>query len=214
MEQVPVNRTALLSRRTRLDLAHRGLDLLERKRDRLMEEFRRAAQQALAEAGQLDRTAAAGRRALADAEIADGPEAVGSAALAARRDLALSARPSSVMGVRIADIEFEALGRPRFGRGYTAGGSSPHIDAAAAGFEAIIEQTLRLAAQEVRLRRLSEEIGRTTRRVNALDTVIIPRLRQEIARIASQMEERERQDRFRLKRFKKRRPGFRSGVAR
>jgi V/A-type H+-transporting ATPase subunit D len=204
MEQIAVTRSELLARRGRLSLARRGRDLLEQKRDQLMDEFRNAAQRVLSEAGGLDRTAAAGRRALAYAEAADGPEAVRSAGLAARRELELSARPATVSGVRIAQIEFAPVGRPRLGRGYTAAGSSPHVDRAAEAFEAVVEQTLRLAVEEVRLRRISEEIGKATRRVNALERVVIPRLEAEIRMIASQMEERERHDRFRLKRLKDR----------
>ena len=204
MEQVPITRSALLARRSRLDLAKRGLELLERKRDRLLVQFREAARQVLVEAGELDRAVGAGRRALAAAEVADGPEFVGSSALAARRDLALSARPVTVMGVRMAEIDFEPVGRPRMGRGYTATGSSPHIDEAAAAFETVAEQTLRVAAYEVLIRRLSEEIRKTSRRVNALEIAVIPALESEIGRIGSHIEERERQDRYRLKRIKDR----------
>lgn len=204
MEQIAVTRSEFLARRGRLDLARRGRDLLEQKRDQLMDEFRSAARRVLSEAGSLDRTASAGRRALAFAEAADGPDAVRSAGLAARRELELSARPATVSGVRIAQIEFGPVGRPRLARGYTAAGSSPHVDRTAEAFEAIVEQTLRLAVEEVRLRRISEEIGKATRRVNALERVVIPRLESQIRLIASQMDERERHDRFRLKRLKDR----------
>jgi V/A-type H+-transporting ATPase subunit D len=204
MEQVSATRSELLARRARLELARRGRVLLEEKRDQLMLEFRKAADLVLAEAGQLDRISAAGRRALAFAEAADGPEVVRSAALAARREVGLVARPDVVAGVRIAAIDFEPIGRGRFARGYTAGGSSAHIDAVAAEFEAVVEQLLRLAAYEVRLRRLSEEIGITNRRVNALGTVVIPRLERETRLILSRLEERERQQIYRLKRIKER----------
>lgn len=204
MEQIAVTRSELLARRGRLGLARRGRDLLEQKRDQLMGEFRAAAERVLFEADSLDRSAAAGRRSLAFAEAADGPEAIRSAGLAARRDLELTARPATVSGVRIAQIEFAPVGRPRLGRGYTLAGSSPHVDRAAEDFEAVVEQTLTLAAEEVRLRRISEEIGKATRRANALERVVIPRLEDEIRMIASQMEERERHDRFRLKRLKDR----------
>jgi V/A-type H+-transporting ATPase subunit D len=51
---------------------------------------------------------------------------------------------------------------------------------------------LELATGELRLRRLVDEIGRTTRRVNALETVVIPRLESERARIQAILDERER----------------------
>lgn len=204
MEQVSATRSELLARRARLELARRGRALLEKKRDQLLLEFRRAADLVLAEAGLLGQISASGRHALALAETAEGPEAVRSAALAARREIGLAARPVVVAGVQIAEIEFDPVGRGRFARGYTAAGSSAHIDAVAEEFEAIIEQLLRLAAYEVRLRRLSQEIGITNRRVNALDTVVIPQLESETRLILSRLEERERQEIYRLKRIKER----------
>ena len=44
----------------------------------------------------------------------------------------------------------------------------------------------------------------TTRRVNALDEMIIPEITHKIRRISTVLEEREREDIYRLKRFKKR----------
>ena len=56
-----------------------------------------------------------------------------------------------------------------------------------------------------KLQKLIDEIGTTTRRSNALEHVVIPRLRRELKQIQSALDERERQDRFRLKRIKARR---------
>ena len=47
MDQIAVTRSELLARRGRLELARRGRDLLEQKRDQLMGEFRRAARRVL-----------------------------------------------------------------------------------------------------------------------------------------------------------------------
>ena len=204
MEQVTATRSELLARRARLDLATRGRVLLEQKRDQLMSEFRKAANFVLEEAVELDGISAEARRALALAEVALTPEYVRSAAETARRDIHLTARPDVIAGVRIADIEFDSVGRGRFARGLPAAGGAAHIDEAAAGYEAVIEQLLRVAAYEMRLRRLSEEIGTTNRRVNALATFVIPRLEQETRLIRSRLEERERQEIYRLKRIKER----------
>lgn len=204
MEQVSTTRSELLARRARLELARRGRVLLEEKRSQLLLEFHRAADNVIAEAGRLDEVAASARRALALAEVAEGPEAVRSVALVARREIGLVARPVVVAGVHVAEIEFEPIGRGRFARGYTAGGSSAHIDEAASEFEAATEQLLRLAVYEVRLRRLSQEIGITNRRVNALVLVVIPQLESETRLISSRLEERERQEIYRLKRIRRR----------
>lgn len=202
MEQVTATRSELLARRSRLEFARRGRDLLENKRDQLMTEFRKVADLVLSGEGTLDRAAAAARRALASAEALDGPDAVASAATIGATGITVSARPVFIMGVRIADIEYEPVRRSVLDRGYGLTGTSARIDLTAERFETELELVLELAATELRLRRLVDEIGITTRRVNALENIVIPQLERETAGIQSILEEREREDRFRLKRAK------------
>lgn len=202
MEQVSATRTELLARRAQTNLAVQGRDLLNEKRDQLLEEFRRVADVVLGGTDALERSAAEGRRLLAIAEASDGPEAVLSAAVATRGEIPLEASTTSIMGVRIARIDHHPVGRSRTGRGYSLTGTGPRIDAVAEAYEAQLELILEVATTELRLRRLAEEIGKTTRRVNALEFVVIPRLIGERKWIQSVLEERERQDHFRLKRVK------------
>lgn len=202
MEGVTATRSNLLERRARLDLARRGRNLLEEKRDQLMELFREIAENVLAGHDALEDAAADARVKLALAECHDGPGLVRAAGSVGRSEVELDARTTTVMGVRIAEIESSPLGRARSERGYALAATTPHIDAAAEAFEAELELILELATREVRLRRLVDEIATTTRRVNALEFVVVPRLRAEAASIQSVLDERERQDRFRLKRVK------------
>jgi len=78
--------------------------------------------------------------------------------------------------------------------------TSVTIDEAAAAFEAEVDSIIQLAESELRLVRLAAEIQRTSRRVNALEHVFIPRLVAERDYIQMALDERERADRFRLKR--------------
>ncbi len=55
---------------------------------------------------------------------------------------------------------------------------------------------------EARVRRLAAEIRRTSSRVSALRTRVVPALEAEVRAIALALEQREREDRFRLKRVK------------
>lgn len=202
MDQVTATRSELLAHRSRLELARRGRDLLEDKRDQLMKEFRNVADLVLSGEGALERAAAAARVALATAESFDGPDSVRSASAVRSPGITVHARPVYIMGVRIADIDYPPVVRSAIDRGYGLTGSSSRIDRAAELFEAELELALELAARELRLRRLVEEIGATTRRVNALENIVIPQLVGETVRIESILDERERQDRFRLKRAK------------
>ena len=202
MEQVTATRSELLARKSQLELARRGRNLLEDKRDQLMKEFRKVADLVLSGEGALERAAGAARRARALAEAFDGPDAVRSAAGVGATGIPLDARPVYIMGVRIADIEYEPVRRSILNRGYGLTGTSSRIDRAADMFETELELALELAGRELRLRRLVDEIATTTRRVNALENIVIPQLQRETGLIQSILDERERQDRFRLKRAK------------
>ncbi len=202
MEQLTATRSELLARKSQLELARRGRDLLEDKRDQLMKEFRKVADLVLSGEGALERAAGAARRALIYADAFDGPDLVRSAATVGAVGIPLDARPIYIMGVRIADIEYDPVRRSVLNRGYGLTGTSARIDRAAEMFETELELALELAGRELRLRRLVEEIATTTRRVNALENIVIPQLERETNMIQSILDERERQDRFRLKRAK------------
>ena len=140
--------------------------------------------------------------ALALAEAIDGPEAVLSAAFAASGQMMLEVSGANIMGVPVPVIEQKSVARGPLGRGYSFPGVSSRIDRAAEAFEVQVDLIIELATSEMRLRRLAVEIGRTTRRVNALDNVLIPRLEEERNYVEMVLEERAREDLFRLKRVK------------
>jgi V/A-type H+-transporting ATPase subunit D len=64
---------------------------------------------------------------------------------------------------------------------------------------------LRIASRELHLARLGEEIQETSRRINALEQLLLPGLVAEAGRIESALDERDREDTVRLKRFRARR---------
>ncbi|ACL11315.1 V-type ATP synthase subunit D [Desulfurococcus amylolyticus] len=65
-----------------------------------------------------------------------------------------------------------------------------------------IEEVLDLAKTEYALRALGKEIRATKRRVNALDYILIPRLKSTIKILQLKFDEREREEKARLKRVK------------
>ncbi len=203
MTTVSVTRMELLARKAQLTLARQGHDLLEEKRTALMREFLRIADTVVERSEALQAAAAKAREALARAEAVAGPEAVSSAALAARGELRLEVKSATVMGVRVPNIEQRRVARPALGRGYSVVGASITIDEAAAAFETEVNSIIRLAESELRLTRLVEEIQRTSRRVNALEHLLIPRLEAERDFIQMALDERERADHFRLKLMKR-----------
>jgi V/A-type H+-transporting ATPase subunit D len=202
MEQVRATRAELLAKKKQIILAYQGRDLLKEKRNALLQEFMRTAEQVMRESDELERNVGESAAALALAEALDGPEAVRSAAFAARAQVTLEVTGVNIMGVPVPLIETKSVARSPLDRGYGLSSVSGRIDAAAQAFETQLDLIIELAASEMRLRRLAEEIGRTTRRVNAMDNVLIPRLEAQRDYIHMVLEEREREDLFRLKRVK------------
>jgi V/A-type H+/Na+-transporting ATPase subunit D len=203
MQTVSCTRMELLARKVQISLATQGRDLLEQKRTALMKEFLRIADTVMERSDLLQDTASAARQALARAEAIAGSQAVQSAALASRSDFPLEVTTASVMGVKVPHIEQKRVSRPLLGRGYSIVGTSITIDETAAAFEAQAEAIIQLAESELRLTRLAGEIQRTSRRLNALDHLLIPRLESERDYIQMTLDEQERSDHFRLKLVKR-----------
>ncbi|MBE7473356.1 MAG: V-type ATP synthase subunit D [Anaerolineae bacterium] len=202
MEQIRATRAQLLAKKKQILLARQGRDLLKQKRNALLKELMRLAEQVVRSSDELEQSVGEAVAALALAQALDGPEAVQSAALAARGQISLTVNVTNIMGVLTPVIEQKSLVRGPLDRGYSLNSVSSRVEAAAEAFESQLELIIELASSEMRLRRLAEEIGRTTRRVNALENVLIPRLESQRNYIQMVLEEREREDLFRLKRVK------------
>jgi V/A-type H+/Na+-transporting ATPase subunit D len=203
MSNVSVTRMELLARKAQIALASQGRDLLEQKRTALMKEFMRTADTALERSDALQVSAAQASQTLARAEAMAGTESVRSAALASRGGFSLEVTTASVMGVRVPHIEQRSASRSFLERGYSIVGTSISIDETASAFEREVEAIIQLAETELRLARLGDEIQRTSRRLNALDHFLIPRLKAERDFIQMALDERERADHFRLKLVKR-----------
>jgi V/A-type H+-transporting ATPase subunit D len=203
MENVSATRMELLAIKGQISLAEQGRDLLKEKRNALLKEFMKIADVVLRTSDELEQAAADAGRALARAEALDGAEAVRSASFAARGELSLSVEGAYVMGVPVPIIEQKSAARAVIDRGYSLAGTSVRIDEAAERFEAEVSLLIELAASELTLHRLADEITKTSRRVNALENVLIPRLHSRRAYIEMVLEERSRQDLFRLKTVKR-----------
>jgi len=203
MRKVSCTRMELLAIKGQISLARQGRDLLEEKRTALMKEFLRVADTIMERSDMLQQSAAQARRALARAEATAGSEAIRSAALVSRAELPLEVTTASVMGVKVPHIEQKRVSRSILERGYSIVGTSTTIDETASAFEAEVDAIIALAESELRFARLAAEIRRTSRRLNALDHLLIPTLEAERDFIQMSLDERERADHFRLKLMKR-----------
>lgn len=210
MVQVSATRSELLARRAQIKLAVQGRDLLKERRTALISEFDRLGTSVLESMDHLDREVAGAGHLLAIAIADDGREPFNSAAFAAEDGIEASVRTRNVAGVQIVEIEKDEVVRARTGRGYSLVATDARIDAVAERFESVLDGLLNVAGLELSVRRLADEIARTTRRMNALEHVVVPRLDAERARISLVLEERDLEDRLRLRRMRAR--GDRHGM--
>jgi len=103
------------------------------------------------------------------------------------------------MGVAIPSVD--AHGAPPE-MPYGLGNTTVALDEAAARFRAVLTEIPALAEMMTSVWRLAQELQKTQRRVNALQYIFIPQYEETIAFIESSLEEREREETFRMKRIK------------
>jgi V/A-type H+-transporting ATPase subunit D len=152
----------------------------------------------------LQRTTNEAQYSLAIAKAVDGVVSVRSAAFATRGEITIDMTGTKIMGIAVPVVtKGESPVRTSFTRGYAITGVSSRIDETAAKFERILDVIIEYADIETRLKRLGEEIQKTNRRVNALEQITVPALREQVAYIRMALDERAREDLFRLKKVKK-----------
>jgi len=108
----------------------------------------------------------------------------------------------NIMGVNVPLINLKKGKRNLFERGYNLYSSSTLLDDVYDKFGEILEEIVRLGEIERSVKLLAREIEKTKRRVNALEYIIIPALEEKRRFIHFQLDEREREDFFRMKRVK------------
>ncbi len=202
-EPVKPTRMELIRKREQIRLAEQGRDLLREKMDALVREFFRVMNEVSTSREELERSARDADRSLLIAQAVDDPVTLRSASFATKRRVVLDIEARSIMGVSIPVIEKKSLSLTALERGYSIIGTSGRIDEVAEKFEAELDLIVGLAETETTLRRIGQEILMTRRRVNALEQVMIPELYRQTKYIKITIEEREREDLFRLKKVKR-----------
>jgi V/A-type H+-transporting ATPase subunit D len=207
MERVPPTRMWLLNTRARRRVAVKGAGLLRSKREALANDFFKLMHGLIAGRERLDQSLRRATRALSLARALEGEEALVSLALAGAREIPVEIERKKIWGIPTPEVTGPRLLRAPDARGASPAGFSLGAAEAARSHEESLEILLTLCSREIRLRRLGEEIQKTSRRINALEQFLIPRLAGEASRIEQALEEREREDLSRLKRFKARGEG-------
>jgi V/A-type H+-transporting ATPase subunit D len=195
-------RSELINLKRRIKQTKNGYKLLKMKRDGLFHEFRTLLGEMIEAKRDLTDAYVLAKARIDLANAIEGGLKVRSAAIANSATPEVEVERRNIMGVVVPSVSGTNL-KQAFGDrqiGFT--GSSPYIDEAAESFGDLIEKIVRASEMEATLKRLLAEIESTKRRVNALEFKVIPELEEAQVFIQLRLEEMEREETFRLKRFK------------
>ncbi len=198
MPQVSIapTRTNLIRLKKELRFAKEGYEILDRKREALTGELVRVAKEADTLQKEVWALLQTAYDAMEKARLVMGSDHVEWASLAVNKTVDVRVRLRGIMGVAIPQIE--ARGEPPKLL-YSPGDTAAVLDEASASFREVLLKIPQLSMLTAAVWRLANELKKTQRRVNALQHIFIPNYQHQIDFIVSSLEEREREETFRLK---------------
>ncbi|DAC60301.1 MAG: V-type ATP synthase subunit D [Candidatus Poseidonia sp.] len=195
-------RSELIKLKGRIKQTKNGYKLLKMKRDGLFHEFRTLLSEMIEAKRDLTDAYRLAKTRIDLANAIEGGLAVRAAAIANSAHPEVEVERRNIMGVVVPSVSGTNLKSTFAERGIGFIGSSPYIDEASDSFSELIEKIVTASEMEATLKRLLAEIEATKRRVNALEFKVIPELEEAKVFIQLRLEEMEREETFRLKRFK------------
>jgi V/A-type H+-transporting ATPase subunit D len=202
LHNVKPTRMELLKLRRRVKLADKGHRLLKEKRDALISEFMVVIKEYKDARKRVEENLKVAFYNLLIAEVLLGSRDLEQISGITLRDKNLDFMTKNIMGVSVPIMKVDNLIRRVHERGYGFLSTNAKLDDAAKNFEESILSIVKLAEVEESVRRIAEEVEKTKRRVNALEYIVIPRLKATIKHIEMRMEEIERESFLRLKKIK------------
>jgi len=182
----------LMDLKRRIGFIERGCEFLKLKRDHLAKELSASLEVLHGRRRLLLQSLRDAYRSLTAAYLSLGPTEVKSQARSIRRALELEVLPRSVMGVRYPFTKI--LSKPQI-----AGELDITLSRAAENVLGILEEIIQLAEFEARAERIADELGKTNRKVNALENTIIPSYKQIIKFIEDKLDEESLEELVRMK---------------
>lgn len=176
----------------RIGFIERGTEFLKLKRDHLAKELTASIDILKGRRGRLLEELRVAYRAVTAAYISLGPTEVQSQAKSIKSRLELEVLPRSVMGVRYPFIKVEK--EPQI-----TGELDITLSEAAEKVLSVLDDILQLAEYEARAERIADELGKTNRKVNALENTIIPSYRGVIKFIEDKLDEESLEELVRMK---------------
>jgi V/A-type H+-transporting ATPase subunit D len=176
----------------RIGFIEKGTEFLKLKRDHLAKELTSAIDILKGRRSELLTELQVAYRGVTAAYISLGPTEVRSQASALKSGLEIEVLPRATMGVRYPFIKVDK--DPQI-----TGELDITLSEAAEKVLGVLNDIIQIAEFEARVERIADELGKTNRKVNALENTIIPSYRQIIKFIEDKLDEESLEELVRMK---------------
>ena len=194
----PAIRSRLHALHADLRAAKMGRDLLDHKREAILRTLSERSRRRATALMQVEAAWRQARHALHNACIELGCAAVDGAALAQPVTVTVDWRAGSVVGVATPRLHV-SIGS--FIAHYGPATTTASLDRAGLEFTQLIPALVRLAQEDEAVRNLQVALRKTVRRLQGLEQLVIPQLDRETRAVAAALEEEERDDAVRARRW-------------
>jgi V/A-type H+-transporting ATPase subunit D len=199
--EIAPTKTNLMKVKQDLGFAREGWELLDQKRKILIVELMGLIDRAVEAQEEVEEKLGEAFEALDQAILRMGRREINMIALGMNIESDISFSEKRVMGVSLPRVKVRFDDRSPY---FAAAESSIWIDEAIKKFREVLRLLGTLAEARISLMRLSREVGKTIRRVNALEKIFIPDYDETLKYIEMALEESEREAFFVLKLVKDR----------
>lgn len=200
-QNIAPTKANLLKTKDNLKLSKTGYNLIDKKRTVMIKEMMQQIENAKQVQQDLRGLFEQAHETLKEANITMGVREIQEISYAIDKTENFEISYKSVMGLDVPTVKYkEGKIRPHYSMHMT----NESVDEAILIYRKIRYLIYRLAETENTVYRLSTEIKKDQKRANALDKIQIPNLTDTVKYISSTLEEKEREDFFRLKVIKKR----------
>ena len=191
----------LLAMKEQLAISQNGYDLLEQKREILVQELMRMVDKVRMLEKDIDAAVKVAYPAFKRMLMADDSDQVKRIAHAIHYDFEMQEKNVTVGGMSFQTIDVHLPKKQLF---YSMIGTYANTDDVISKFFDLLSLLTQMASIRTIVWRLAEEVKKTQRRVNALDKMVIPQTLETKEYIENALEEKERENVFVLKALKKR----------
>jgi len=209
VSKVAPTRSALLKLTDELKFAQLGQELLDQKRSILVVELLTLVDQAVEYQSRVDAALAKARSSMQNTVMEMGRLRVANLFGSVTINSSISLQERKVMGVHLPQVETSFVAKGPY---FSPEGTTLSVETTLDAYKEALQLMGRMAELKVSIMRLAKEVKKSIRKVNALEKIVIPDLKENLAYTEGRIEEAEREGFMLLKQVKQRMERQSAGV--